>query len=328
VKGVCFFILNVTKNANLVIRYSKENEMKQQDVLKIQNLSKSYGASRGIEGITFSIQKGEIFGFIGPNGAGKSTTIRTLVGLLKPDSGQIQIWGENALLNGDELRRRIGFVPSESNFYQGMKVQQLLEYSCDFYSPQYRGNIPYYCGKMQLDVQRRIDDLSLGNRKKVAIVQALIHKPDLLILDEPTSGLDPLMQSCFYELLKEEQQRGCTIFFSSHTLSEVERLCFRVAIIKEGRIIKVSDIDQLKKLYLKHFRFLFYNKIKEPIKPIQGISSFSQKERSIEGFYSGNIANLLTFASEFNLEDVLLENPALEEIFMHYYSNKGEINES
>lgn len=302
--------------------------MKEQDVLYIQNLSKSYGASRGIEGVTFSVQKGEIFGFIGPNGAGKSTTIRTLMGLLKPDSGQIQIWGENALHKGDVLRRKIGFVPSESNFYQGMKVQQLLEYSCDFYNPEYRGNIPYYCGKIQLDAQRRIDDLSLGNRKKVAIVQALIHKPDLLILDEPTSGLDPLMQSCFYELLKEEQQRGCTIFFSSHTLSEVEKLCSRVAIIKEGRIIKVSDIDQLKKLYLKHFRFVFKTKMKEPIKPIKGITRFSQHESAIEGFYSGNIANLLIFASEFDLKDVLLENPALEEIFMHYYRSKGEINES
>jgi len=296
-------------------------------VLEIKNLSKNYGKNKGIENVSLQVETGEIFGFIGPNGAGKSTTIRTVMGLIRPDAGQISLFGENSLIHGDRLRRSIGFVPSELNFYEDMKVKGILEYSARFYGDQAQKNISYYCEMLQLDLNRNIRDLSLGNRKKVAIAQALLHQPQLIILDEPTSGLDPLVQARVYKLLKKEQQRGCTVFFSSHTLSEVEKLCSRVAIIKDGTILQVSEMDQLGELYLKRFKLGLSQKLDISLVPIQGISEMKEHERSIEGYYSGDIQDLLKFASLLPLEDMVLENPSLEEVFMHYY-DEGEKHES
>ncbi|MBB6480961.1 ABC transporter ATP-binding protein [Spirochaeta isovalerica] len=302
--------------------------MEDSPVLETESLTKSYGKSRGIIDVNLSVSRGEIFGFIGPNGAGKSTTIRTILGLLFPDSGHVRLFGENALSSGDFLRQRIGFVPSELNYYDGLKTGQLLDYSARLFKVKDKSIITRFCERLDLDTNRSIKDLSLGNRKKVAIIQALLHRPELLILDEPTSGLDPLMQSRFYEILREEQERGATIFFSSHTLSEVERLCSRVAIIKEGKIIKNSGMEELKQLYLKRFRLIFPRgtsfSAEELEKAAPGVLQLSLNKRGAEGLYKGNVRDLMKNLSQLPLEDAVLEDPGLEEIFMHYYNGKED----
>ena len=222
------------------------------------------------------------------------------------------------------MRHKIGFVPSELNYYEGLNVRQLLNYSADFYTKGGRDLIEPYSERLKLDLKRPISDLSLGNRKKVAIIQALLHKPELLILDEPTSGLDPLIQSRFYEILREEQQRGCTIFFSSHTLSEVERLCNRVAIIREGEIVNISEMDQLRKLYLKRFRCLFTRGKTINKSDLKNVKDLVITARGAEGLFAGDVRDLMKQLATLPLEDVVLEDPNLEEIFMHYYSDSGE----
>lgn len=294
-------------------------------IVETRNMTKFYGKSRGVEDVNLQVFNREIYGFIGPNGAGKSTTIRSIMGLIHPDSGDVKIFGEDALKKGALLRGKIGFVPSELNYYENISVKKLLQYSADFYDKRAREKIEPFSERLKLDLNRNISDLSLGNRKKVAIVQSLLHQPELLILDEPTSGLDPLIQSHFYEILREEQERGCTIFLSSHTLSEVERLCTRVAIIKEGRIINISEIDLLRKLYLKRFRLLIAKGKTLKESDLKGISEIQIHKRVVEGLFEGDVRDLMKQLSTLPLEDAVLENPSLEEIFMHYYSDKGGI---
>lgn len=291
-------------------------------ILEVKELKKKYGSSRGITSVNFTVEKGDIYGFIGPNGAGKSTTIRSILGLIFPDSGEVSIFGQDALKKGAELRSRIGFVPSELDYYDGLSVNELFNYSASFYKDTNLDIIKEYSTLLKLDIKRKIADLSLGNRKKVAIIQSLIHQPELLILDEPTSGLDPLIQSRFYNILKAEQDRGCTIFFSSHTLSEVERLCNKVAIIRDGEIIKESHIDELKKIYLKKIKMVLKNST-DSIGDIQGIEDLEVDGNIAEGYYSGDINNLIKQTSKLLLDDLVIEDPNLEEIFMHYYDTKG-----
>lgn len=293
-------------------------------VLETKNLTKYYGKSRGVEDVSLSVYHEEIFGFIGPNGAGKSTTIRSILGLIFPESGEVRLFGEDGIKQGASLRRRIGFVPSESNYYDGLTVGKLLRYSADFYGNDGKNNIEEYSERLKLDLKRSINDLSLGNRKKVAIIQALLHHPELLILDEPTSGLDPLIQMRFYEILREEQERGCTIFFSSHTLSEVERLCSRVAIIRDGKIVNISEMDQLRQLYLKRFRIIFKRGKNLNGADLKGVSNLVIAKRGAEGLFTGDVRDLMKQLAVLPLDDVVLEDPSLEEIFMHYYSETGE----
>ena len=211
-------------------------------VISTKNLTKHYGKARGIDDLNLDIQQGEIFGFIGPNGAGKSTTIRTLLGLIKPTSGSATIFGKDITTDGPAIRERIGYLPSEVFYYDNMRVEDLLKYSASFYKkPRCETEQRMYqlAKLLDLDLTKKIDDLSYGNKKKVGIVQGLQHSPNLIILDEPTGGLDPLMQQTFFDLLLVENARGATILFSSHILSEVQKLCDRVAIIKEGKIIEL-----------------------------------------------------------------------------------------
>ena len=293
-------------------------------ILETSNLTKYYGKSLGVKNVSLQVFPGEIYGFIGPNGAGKSTTIRSILGLILPDSGEVKLFGHDSIGDGSEIRNKIGFVPSELNYYEGLNVRQLLNYSADFYAKGGRQVIEPYSERLKLDLKRPISDLSLGNRKKVAIIQALLHKPELLILDEPTSGLDPLIQSRFYEILREQQERGCTTFFSSHTLSEVERLCNRVAIIRDGEIVNISEMDQLRKLYLKRFRCLFSRGKTIRKDDLENVSELVITARGAEGLFAGDVRDLMKQLVNLPLEDVVLEDPSLEEIFMHYYSDTGE----
>lgn len=291
-------------------------------VIDITDLSKSYGRDRGIEHVSLQVEEGEIFGFIGPNGAGKSTTIRILLNLIFPSGGTAKIMGMDVVRESKKIKLRTGYVPSEANAYSSMKVDEFLSYCLGFYGTE-KGSerIAMLSELFGLDRRRKISDLSGGNRKKVAIVQSLLHNPQLLILDEPTMGLDPLMQERFYDLLRSENRKGMTIFFSSHTLSEVQMLCKRVAIIKEGRIIKVEDIETLRRRQLKKIRIEFDDQVPGEIYRLPGI----QPEPVISGrvfqcMYSGDIEELIAVLRDRKIIDMTIEEPSLEEIFMHYYN--------
>ena len=291
------------------------------NVIEIRNLTKYYGKARGIVDVSFDVQEGEIFGFIGPNGAGKSTTIRTLLSLIRPTSGSATIFGKDCIEEAPAIAMEIGYLPSEVYYYDKMKVIDLLKYSASFYKKDCTKRIHELAEYMDLDLKRRIDDLSFGNKKKVGIVQGLLHEPKLIILDEPTGGLDPLMQQKFFELLREENRKGSTILLSSHVLDEVQRLCSRVAIIKEGRIIKLEKMSDLTRDN--------YKKVSVEVDPsadarlaIDGVSNVERKDGTVSFFFKGDINVMVRRLTEVHLSNVWIEEPTLEEIFMHYYQKE------
>lgn len=287
-------------------------------IIEVKHLTKYYGRSRGIVDVSFDVAEGEIFGFIGPNGAGKSTTIRLLLSLIYPTSGEARIFGKDCIKFGPEVRQQIGYLPSEVFYYQGMKVLELLKYSAGFYKKDCTKRIYELADLMELDLNRRIDDLSYGNKKKVGIVQGLLHQPKLIILDEPTSGLDPLMQQKFFNLIREENTNGATVFFSSHILTEVQRMCDRVAIIKEGSIINVQDIKTLQKDNYKKIR-ISADALDEKPFLMEGVSGLESSDGELSFFYKGDINAIMKRISDKTISDVTIEDLTLEEIFMHYY---------
>ncbi len=289
-------------------------------IIEVNNLSKYYGRAkaRGIVDVSFSVEEGEIFGFIGPNGAGKSTTIRLFLSLIYPSSGTAKIFGKDCIQFGPEIRQDIGYLPSEVFYYEGMKVLDLLKYSASFYKKDCTKRLHELADIMELDMTRRIDDLSYGNKKKVGIVQGLLHQPRLIVLDEPTSGLDPLMQRKFFNLIREENERGATIFFSSHILGEVQKMCSRVAIIKEGSIINIQDIKTLQKDNYKKIT-VAGNGLDEKQFEVAGVSNLEQENGAVNFFFRGDINLIMRLISQQEVVDVTIEEPTLEEIFMHYY---------
>ncbi|WHE06952.1 ABC transporter ATP-binding protein [Thermoanaerobacterium thermosaccharolyticum] len=266
------------------------------------------------------MEEGEIFGFIGPNGAGKSTTIRILLSLIYPTSGNAKIFGKDCINYGPEIKKDIGYLPSEVFYYDNMKVIDLLKYSASFYKKDCSKRIKELSEMMDLDLNKRIDDLSYGNRKKVGILQGLLHEPKLLILDEPTSGLDPLMQQRFFNLLREENKKGVTILFSSHILSEVQKLCNRVAIIKEGRIISLEKISTLRENSYKKVTIEVNSPVKGEYFSIDGVSNLEMKDNTISFLFKGDTNLIVKKIAEISISDVTIEEPSLEEIFMHYYT--------
>jgi ABC-2 type transport system ATP-binding protein len=292
------------------------------NVIEINHLTKSYGKSRGIIDVSFNVEKGEIFGFIGPNGAGKSTTIRTLLSLIYPTSGSAKIFGKDCVEFGPEIKKEIGYLPSEVFYYDNMKVIDLLKYSASFYKKDCSKRINELSEIMELDLNKKIDDLSFGNKKKVGIVQGLLHEPKLIILDEPTSGLDPLMQQKFFDLLEIENKKGATILLSSHILSEVQRLCRRVAIIKEGRIIKIEKISNLKESNTKKIKIEVESKVDPNYFKIKGVTSLEAKGNVVSFLYRGNINLIMKKISETEIANLWIDEPNLEEIFMHYYEKE------
>lgn len=292
-------------------------------IIEIENLTKRYGGEVGIEDVSFRVEEGEIFGFIGPNGSGKSTTIRTLLSIIYPTSGKARIFGKDSIRHAAEIKQEIGYLPSEVFYYEKMRVKDLLAYSASFYRQDCRKRISELADIMQLDLSKRINDLSFGNRKKVGIVQALLHEPKLIILDEPTSGLDPLMQQTFFQLLKEENRNGATILLSSHILSEVERLCSRVAIIKEGKIAAVEHINALQEKKHKIIRLEFNQPVDEKILMIDGVSNLTWDGTRADLCYRGDINSFIKVLSSCDLHNIWINEPDLEDIFLHYYQ-KGE----
>lgn len=288
-------------------------------VIEIDNLSKFYGKTLGIEHLNLEVDEGEIFGFIGPNGAGKSTTIRILLNLIFPTGGSARIMGMDVSRESPAIKKFIGYVPSDANAYSYMNVREFLEYCIRFYKSGDNGKIAGLARTFELDLRRKIGELSMGNRKKVSIIQSLIHNPRLLILDEPTTGLDPLMQSKFFELLRYENSRGMTVFFSSHILSEIQMLCKRVGIIRDGRIVKVEEIDNLRKKQLKKVKLVFPDKRSTQIFNIEGMVKTNRLDNLVTFMFSGNMTDLVSAVNEFKIDDLTIEEPTLEEIFMHYY---------
>jgi ABC-2 type transport system ATP-binding protein len=292
------------------------------NVIEISHLTKSYGKSRGISDVSFSVAKGEIFGFIGPNGAGKSTTIRTVLGLIHPDSGTATIFGKDCFKEGPQILNEIGYLPSEVFYYEGMKVIDLLNYSASFYKKDCRQRIRELSETMNLDLNKKIDDLSFGNKKKVGIVQGLLHSPELIILDEPTSGLDPLMQQKFFELLKQENEKGATILLSSHILSEVQRLCHRVAIIKAGKVIKVETMDNLISDNYKRFKIDTAETVPDDFFLLPGVSDLKVEINSHSFLFKGDVNDITRRLALIKITNIYAGEPDLEEIFMHYYKEE------
>lgn len=287
-------------------------------VIAAENLTKFYGKARGILDASFGVEEGEVFGFIGPNGAGKSTTIRLLLGLIHPTSGRGTLFGKDCIKYGPQLRREVGYLPSEVFYYDRMRVRDLLQYSASFYPQASTQRMRALAERMGLEMDRRIEDLSYGNRKKVGIVQGLLHQPKVLFLDEPTAGLDPLMQRTFFDLIREENRRGVTVFFSSHILSEVQRLCNRVAIVKEGRIIEVADIRTLQRSNYKKIQ-VTADGLETLSFDLPGVSHVERHDGTARFFFQGDINAIIGCLSTLRVADVTIEEPTLEEIFLHYY---------
>lgn len=289
------------------------------NAIEIKNLTKFYGKSRGVEDVSFDVKEGEIFGFIGPNGAGKSTTIRAVLGLIKKNEGEVYVHGKSIDDNLIELLEDIGYLPSEVFYYDKLKAIDLLRYSASFYKGDYEERIKYLANYLDLDLHARIDNMSYGNKKKVGIVQGLLHSPKLIILDEPTGGLDPIIQQRFFDLMREENKRGATILFSSHILNEVQRLCDRVAIIKEGKLIKVETVENIVKINLKYVTVVLNGEVNKALFESSDISELKITNNSVNFKYSGNMNDLTKKLSGVDIVDMTVTNQDLEDIFMHYY---------
>ena len=274
------------------------------NMIEITDLTKTYGKHRGVENVSFSVKKGEIFGFLGPNGAGKSTTIRSMLGLIRYDKGQIRICDLDAQRDKEKILQRVGYMPSEAWFYPGMTIREVLKLSADVRKMDCSKEAGMLCERLQIDAKRKISELSLGNRKKVSIVCAMQHKPELFVFDEPTSGLDPLMQNVFFELIKEYVGQGATCMLSTHVLSEVRNHCDRVAIMREGKLIVTDTVEHLLASKSKRIKMI-------------------RDGESLDFIYKDDLNNLYKELKDHNIEDILIEEPSIEEVFMHYYE-KGE----
>lgn len=290
-------------------------------VISADQLTKSYGKSRGIINLDLSVDEGEFFGFIGPNGAGKSTTIRTLLGLIYPTSGRAEIFGKDIVKQKKEILADLGYMPSEAFFYSGMSVREVIALSAKLRKADCGKETDVLCERLGLDTAKRVDELSLGNRKKVSVVCALQHKPKLCVLDEPTSGLDPLIQKEFFDILKERHSEGATIFLSSHILSEIQKNCSRAAIIKDGRLIALDSMENLSKTNAKRVTLHGVKTVPAEL----GARNAETAGDCVSFLYSGDIKLLLSVAQKLPIYDMTVTEPGLDEIFMHYYDsdNRG-----
>lgn len=286
-------------------------------VLEIKKLTKYYGQIKGVENLTLTLNDGEIFGFIGPNGAGKSTTIRAIMNLINKTSGEVLINNKEFKKNDIELKKIIGYLPSEISLYDNFTVKEMLDYHESFYSPDTHTKRNELVKLLELDEKKYVEDLSLGNLKKLGIVLALMHSPKIIILDEPTSGLDPIMQNKFFDLLKEEKNNGATIFYSTHILSEISKICDRVGIIKDGNLIKIEDVENLinNNLLFVTIKSKDIDKIKNELH----IKVEIKDENVIKFANNININELLKVISKYQIDNLIIEEATLEDMFLHYY---------
>lgn len=290
--------------------------------IAVDGLTKRYGSRRGIDAVSFEVPEGALFGFIGPNGAGKTTTIRILLGLLRASAGTARLFGIDAAEAGPQARVSLGYVPSETNLYPRMRVRDLLSYFGSFHAGDHSTRRRELVEMLELDLDARASELSLGNRKKVAIVAALQHRPRLAILDEASTGLDPVMQARLHELLRGEAARGATVFFSSHVLAEVQTLCKTVAVIREGRLLAVEDVAALRARAVRRVRATFAGPPPE-LAGLAGVQQVRSDEHAIEFVYSGAPAPLLHALAAAEPASVTIEEPSLDDIFLRFYAGEG-----
>jgi ABC-2 type transport system ATP-binding protein len=285
-------------------------------IISINNLTKTYNGNRGIDNVSLEVKKGEIYGFIGPNGAGKSTTIKLLLNFIFPTMGEAKIFGLDVVKNSAKIKTNIGYVPSEVRFYEDMTALQLLKTTIAFQKRGSQEDIDKLCSIFEIDRNKKMSELSLGNKKKVAIATALVHSPELIILDEPTSGLDPLMQKRLFEVLKEKRENGATIFVSSHNLNEVQEHCTIAAFIKEGKIIEIQDLTkEFKKS--KIFTVVSSNLDIEQIEKLGAVIIDNNEELIFT--FDGKLNEMLEFLSKFDIQDIKIDNISLESKFLSYY---------
>ena len=283
-------------------------------------LTKYYGKARGVDGLNLEVETGDFFGFIGPNGAGKSTTIRTLLGLISPTSGKAQVLGMDIEKNNRAILERVGYLPSDTAFYSGMRVREVLKLSADLRKKNCDRAAAELCDRLQLDRDRKVEDLSFGNRKKVGIVCALQHNPELLILDEPTGGLDPLMQHEFFSILQERNRSGATVFLSSHILSEIQRHCSRAAVIREGKIIACDSVEKLAESSAR--RVTLRGNVRREDLP--ECKNWTELGDTVSFLWSGEVNDLIRILAKADIRDMTIAEPDLEEIVLHFYEKGGE----
>ena len=286
-------------------------------ILRVVQLCKNYGKTKGIEDLSLELNDGEIFGLIGPNGAGKSTTIRSIMNMINKSDGEVYFNDQLLDKNNIEAKKLIGYLPSEVFLYEDMSVKQMLDYHASFFKEDLSERRKELVKLLNVDEKKKIEDLSLGNLKKVGIILALMHNPKLLILDEPSSGLDPIMQQTFYELLLQEKAKGTTIIYSTHILSEVSKICDRVGIIKDSHLVKIEDVDSLNNNRLTFIKIT--SEDNEKIKEALNLETYELGKNTIRFKYDKDVNSLLSVLTNFNIDRMLIEEPTIEEIFMHYY---------
>jgi ABC-2 type transport system ATP-binding protein len=293
-------------------------------VIETRGLTKTYGRARGIENVDLRVRKGEIFGFLGPNGAGKTTTIRTLLDIIHPTRGAASVLGLDPRKDGRSIRKRVGYLPGELALYSGLTGSEILEYSSHLRDGVPRTEIDRLANMLEIDLRRPVRAYSHGNRQKVGLILALMHKPDLVILDEPTNGLDPLIQQVFYELMEEVRQDGRTVFFSSHILPEVERLCDRVGILREGKLAAVEAVSGLKQKAIRRIDFIFENPVPvETFRSIPGVTEVRGAGSTLSLVVQGDLDSLIKTAARYPLRNIVTYEPNLEEFFLAFYREGG-----
>ena len=298
-----------------------------ENVIETRALTVYYGKHRGILDVDLTVEKGEVFGFLGPNGAGKTTTQRVLLDVFSPTSGSASIFGLDCQKQGVELRKRVGYLPGELALYANTKASEFFQmYE---YLRGEKGSKGYWrelAHRLDLDTSRKIRQFSRGNKQKVGVVAAFMSRPDLLILDEPTGGLDPLVQQTVLEMVREVKADGRTVFFSSHILSEVQAVCDRVGIIREGQIVALQKVEDLMAARLNRITMIFESLPPAGIFKISGVTEMERTEKSITLEVTENLAEVLAIAARNQIMDIETHNLSLEDIFLAYYSKEGSNN--
>ncbi len=291
-------------------------------VIKVNNISKDYGRGRGVFDLSFEVNKGEIFGMPGPNGAGKTTTIRQLMGFIKSDKGSAEILDMECFANRENIQSKLGYLPGEIAFMDEMKGSDFIKFIAEMKSIKNKNRIKELTDLFELDAGRKIKSMSKGTKQKIAIVCAFMNEPEVVILDEPTSGLDPLMQKKFIELILEEKKKGTTIFMSSHIFEEIEKTCDRTAILKEGKLIAIENMEELKSKKNKNFEVVFKTN-EEALNFKNKIGFKSEIDNNIVkvSIVSNEVNNFIKELSNYNILDINSSSQTLEELFLHFYSN-------
>jgi ABC-2 type transport system ATP-binding protein len=293
-------------------------------IIETEQLTKSYGDHRGVTEIDLTVERGEVFGFLGPNGAGKTTTIRLLLDLIRPTRGRARVFGLDATRDAVAIHRRVGYLPGEFSLYDRLTGGQTLEYFANLHGGVDRAYQRSLVERFDLDPTRRFREYSKGNKQKVGLVAALQHRPELLILDEPTSGLDPLVQQTFFEVLREAVAEERTVFLSSHVLSEAEKTCDRVAIIRDGRLVRVDRVDALRDLAVHEVELRFTEAVPTAeFERIAGVTKLVVEDRILRMHVSGPISPVVKAAARFELADFVSREPSLEETFLAEYGGEA-----